>query len=84
MSETPQPLVNAGSLMATSISAQTVGGAMAVVFLAYHHIPDLQNGMSPQMLEDAFTLLFSTGISIFAMLCHLIIALVMKKYLPQT
>lgn len=84
LSNPQQPLVSAGSLMATSATAQVLGGAMAVVWLAFNHIQQPANGITAQELEDALTLLFSTFVSLTAMIGHFAIALLAKKYLPQT
>ena len=65
---------NAIALMGTSVSGQAVGAACAVVWLAYHHLPDTANGVSPAALEDALTCIFSTGVSMFFMISHLILA----------
>lgn len=78
-----QPLVSTAALMSTSITAQTLGGALAVIYLAYHHIPEPANGISAQMLEDAFTLVFSTAISLSAMIGHVLIALLTRTYLTS-
>ena len=74
-----------GALIATSITAQTLGGSATVVWLAFHHIDVPANGVSAQSLEDALTLLFATGFSVLAILGHLVVAFFVQKYLtPKT
>jgi hypothetical protein len=71
---------NLGALIATSVTAQAFGAACAVVFLAYHHIPE-GNGVDSKMLEDALTVIFSTASSVLAMIGHY---LVVKCLIPKT
>ena len=73
-----------GALAATSISGQALGGALAVVYMAYH--PLAASGAVPsQSVEDALTIIFSTGTSVIAMIAHLVGVFLWQKFTtPKT
>jgi hypothetical protein len=69
-----------GALAATSISGQALGGALAVVYMAYHPLAGNADASS-QSVEDALTVIFSTITSVTAMLCHIIGVVLWQKYM---
>lgn len=75
MAENPLPQ-GYGSVMATGITGQVVGGAMAIVFVFYYHM-----GVSPppEAVEQALGTLFSVVVSSLAMVGHLLV----RKYLGE-
>jgi hypothetical protein len=75
-----------GALMATSVSGQAAGAALAVIWLAYHPIgASPANGITSQSLEDALTVIFSMAVSMLFMVGHIVISLLTQKYLtPKT
>ena len=64
---------NLGALIATSTTSQVLGAAFAVVWLAYHHLPDNGTGVDTKTLENAITVIFSTGCSLAGMIAHWIV-----------
>lgn len=74
MADSPQGF---GSVIATGVTAQVFGGALAVVFVYYYH----QSGdiPPPEGVEQALGTIFSTIVSTLAMVGHLVI----RKYLNQ-
>lgn len=66
-----------GSIMATGVTAQVLGGAVAVVFVYYFHQANPTSAPPPEAIEQALGTIFSTVISTAAMIGHILL----RKYL---
>lgn len=75
MTEQGQQNQGFGAVIATGVTAQVLGGAIAVVFVYYFH----QGGdpAPPEAVEQALGTIFSTAVSTTAMIGHL----VLRKFL---
>lgn len=75
MADTTSP--NFGAVIATGITAQALGGAMAIVFIYFFHASHPNESPPPEAVEQAIGYIFSTVVSTAAMVVHL----VLRKYL---
>jgi hypothetical protein len=71
-----------GGIVATAITAQALGGALAVVWMAFHKVVPA-NGIDETTLTAAVTVIFSTICSVLASFCHVLIQAFMRKYLSN-
>lgn len=76
MADTNQSLA---PIIATGITAQALGGAMAIVFVYFFHAAHPNVTPPPEAVEQAIGYIFSTVVSAGAMIGHL----VLRKYLAS-
>lgn len=83
MADAQPSSVSPVNLMMTGLTAQSFGGAVAIVWLAFHKLT-LQNGIDETSFQSALALIAGTFFSALAMGTHIVLALVLHKYFPQT
>jgi hypothetical protein len=74
------PLPSAGGIATSSLTGQAIGGALAVIYLAFHPVISPANNVTPQDLQDALTIVFTMGASGLFMMGHVMISLVLSHF----
>jgi uncharacterized membrane protein required for colicin V production len=74
MSMTDVQPQNRGGIIATGLTASTLGGAIATVFTYYYHAAHPAEAIPPEAVEQGLQTIFTTVVMLFAMIGHVLLS----------